>query len=343
MKIAIAEIAGAAIGGRPLKVFNFAKTFSLLGHQPEVFFNHEVTRELSQHVSANKITWNNNGNKIHTLDDITSYHPDIILANSSWVPIPKDFPVICNWIDTLIFKNSETAYGRKRVEKGIPSPWDSYGNNLIDIWYQCETLGRLLAQHHPKIHQFPNGCIPNPRDYSIFRHQALPWEKRTIQVITVTRDDPVKGLDAFLRVVANQNYRPFLIVPEKKCKIPGRSVMDTITNPSQLFIAEKLGHAKIFLHLPVCDVCPAAVIEALNAGCFVVTNRNGSMDEIVGQQGAIVNSEQEASEVINKLLNNQQETNHIQNSINQGCKWDRQSVISRIEKHLAIIEKKVIK
>lgn len=168
--------------------------------------------------------------------------------------------------------------------------WRRIVKSAAAITSPSNYLANLIRSHCPQlpIYIVPNGYTPRPRE---------PREKRKL-VLVAARLFPRKGVQHFIEAVANtrsdwefviagdgpymETLRAQALAAQSPVKFIGFVDSETLSNYYQ--------EAQIFVFPSIRENFPMVLLEAMEAGCAVITTDAEGCAEVVGDAGMVVPS-----------------------------------------------------
>ena len=165
--------------------------------------------------------------------------------------------------------------------------WRKIIANAAAITSPSEFLARLLRDHiEVPVYIVPNGYQPDP---------AAPQEKRHL-VLVVARLFPRKGVQHFIEAVSGLDSGweyviagdgPFMpALQEQALKLSAPVTFAGFVGKPQLL--ELYQQAEIFVFPSIQENFPMVLLEAMDAGCAVITTDAEGCAEVVGDTGIVI-------------------------------------------------------
>ena len=334
MRISVLEYNLASSGGRQqTMVSGFADCFAELGHEVHIYGNFleghipSKDRLLDYHLASHL-----------TVEDFDFGYD--IGKNPDRMPI-KEF----SDGDILLIPYPAYSWLGEHVSCPIVSwciadPGEWYPQHLARLWTNSHTQKKLLGLEEARV-------IYAPHDYSPFREQSQPWNKRKIDVLVVAKyrhswfggsEQGAKVLSGEIAEAEKLNRMGLNVVGLFLVKDPrdvhgllSRLDFEHYVNIPRRYVAGFMASSKILFHPSPAESCSLMLYEGLNAGCYPVAREAGACREQLGDVGLVFNDFEDAKKQIIQVLKGDCDINV---SIEQGLKFDRSSNLEVVKGEL---------
>jgi len=216
------------------------------------------------------------------------FRPDAVITSLWWShPVGEllRLTIAAKWL--AFFHNAGFVHGPDRISQRMA--WSRADVRLAD----SEATRRAMStQRAHSAHLVPYVFLPEPL-------VAKPWREREVDITWVGRSHPVKRLDlvaSFLRELAGRRpgVRITLIVAgEAPSDIVSlardRGIhLSIVQNASEGRVRDLLGNSRSFLLLSDFEGMSMATVEAVQAGCLVVTRPVGEIPAYIGENSGVL-------------------------------------------------------
>ena len=169
--------------------------------------------------------------------------------------------------------------------------WRRVTRSAAEIVSPSETLARLIEAERPGT---PVRVIPNGADVDKFR----PREKKD-QVLVATRLVKRKGVQYLLEALAGEGRIgwPVIVIGSGEYQSELRALNERLGRPAQLVgwidnasddFRRILEESAVYVLPSDFENFPVALLEAMGAGCAIVTTRGHGCEEVVGDSAEFV-------------------------------------------------------
>lgn len=215
------------------------------------------------------------------------------------------------------------GYNKDRftLEHKLVAPyWKRIINRSSGIISPSIALKQLLPQKmYVPVTVIPNGFSPSPGD--------IDFESKEDIVLVVTRMFERKGVQYLLEAIRDINtHWEFVIVGDgpylPKIKALAANLKQRISITGCIKgkqLSDLYRRAKIFVFPSVKENFPVVLLEAMDAGCAIITSSDKGCSEAVGQAALKITprNSQKIRAALNHLLNNDEEIKRLSNLARQ--------------------------
>jgi glycosyltransferase involved in cell wall biosynthesis len=142
---------------------------------------------------------------------------------------------------------------------------------------------------------------PDPAIFNLIGRIPFHRDRKTRLISTSWSDNPNKGADFYKRLEQRLDWRKYeyTFVGRSKIRFDHIRMMEPLASGQ---LADLLRQQDIFITASRNDPCSNSVVEALACGLPCLALRSGGHPELVGQGGFAFSSEQEALELLERLV-----------------------------------------